>query len=317
MGGQPCAGAHALGVRMLLVFAPQVVFYGLAVVLGGVLSADERFAWPAVSPLLSSLVVVVGLPDSTATLAGPGVLPERLGRGAELVLSVGTTRGRGRARARPGAGGTADGTALAPTVRFPVGVAATVRVAALAGAATLAAQQLSSAVTIRLANSGTAVGTVVIVAVAQTVFLLPWAVLSLPVATTAFPRLAAAWDRGDTDRVPTAVRAGHCGWCWPRPPPEPCCSWPWPNRPASCCSAATPVRCARSRRRWSAWSIGLIGWSLVALLARTLYAAGRVRAAAAAQVAGQLASSPPIWCSARSSARCTAGSSSAWATPSG
>ena len=141
--------------------------------------------------------------------------------------------------------------------------------------------------TIRLANSGTAVGTVVIVAVAQTVFLLPWAVLSLPVATTAFPRLAAAWDRGDTDefrrrsgqglRVVLAAAAGGT---------------------VLLVAVAEPAGIvllsghAGSLRAFAptlvAWSIGLIGWSLVALLARTLYAAGRVRTAAAAQVAGQL-----------------------------
>ena len=112
MGGQPCPGAHSLGVRMLLVFAPQVLFYGLAVVLGGVLSADERFAWPAVSPLLSSLVVVVGLPD----LRPPG----RAGRAARAAGPrgrAGAERGhdarRGRARAGAGASGAADGAALA------------------------------------------------------------------------------------------------------------------------------------------------------------------------------------------------------------
>ncbi len=59
LGGQQCAGSLALGARMLVVFAPQVVFYGLGVVLGGVLQSAERFTWPALAPLLSSLVVIV------------------------------------------------------------------------------------------------------------------------------------------------------------------------------------------------------------------------------------------------------------------
>jgi putative peptidoglycan lipid II flippase len=286
MGTQPCPGAHALGVRMLLVFAPQVLFYGLAVVLGGVLSADERFTWPAVSPLLSSLVVVVAY-LTYGHLAGPDVLPERLGRGAELVLSVGTTLGVVVLGLALVPAALRMGLRWRPAVRFPVGVAATVRVAALAGAATLTAQQLSSAVTIRLANSGTAVGTVVIVAVAQTVFLLPWAVLSLPVATTAFPRLAAAWDRGDTDefrrrsgqgmRVVLAAAAG--GTVLLVAVAEPAGIVLLSGNGGSLRAFAPTL---------VAWSIGLIGWSLVALLARTLYAAGRVRTAAAAQVAGQL-----------------------------
>ncbi|MCW2620278.1 MAG: virulence factor family protein, partial [Modestobacter sp.] len=46
-----------LAARFLLVFAPQVVLYGIAVVLTGVLQAHRRFAGPALAPLLSSLVV--------------------------------------------------------------------------------------------------------------------------------------------------------------------------------------------------------------------------------------------------------------------
>src|SRR4051812_29491559 len=46
-----------LAARFLLVFAPQVVLYGIGIVLAGVLQAHRRFAGPALAPLLSSLVV--------------------------------------------------------------------------------------------------------------------------------------------------------------------------------------------------------------------------------------------------------------------
>ena len=46
-----------LAARFLLVFAPQVVLYGIGIVLTGVLQAYRRFAGPAIAPLLSSLVV--------------------------------------------------------------------------------------------------------------------------------------------------------------------------------------------------------------------------------------------------------------------
>ena len=45
---------------MLLVFAPQVVLYGIGIVLAGILQAQYRFVWPAAAPLLSS-VIVIGL----------------------------------------------------------------------------------------------------------------------------------------------------------------------------------------------------------------------------------------------------------------
>src|SRR5690606_4913954 len=47
----------ALGGRMLRIFAPQLPLYGVGIVLAGVLQAHQRFAWPVLAPLLSSLTV--------------------------------------------------------------------------------------------------------------------------------------------------------------------------------------------------------------------------------------------------------------------
>ena len=58
---------------MLVVFAPQVVFYGLGVVLGGALQAAERFTWPALAPLLSSATVIAAYLIYGA-LAAPGTI---------------------------------------------------------------------------------------------------------------------------------------------------------------------------------------------------------------------------------------------------
>ena len=44
--------------HMLAVFAPQILLYGLAVVLYGILQAHRRFAAPALAPVISSLVVI-------------------------------------------------------------------------------------------------------------------------------------------------------------------------------------------------------------------------------------------------------------------
>jgi putative peptidoglycan lipid II flippase len=160
-------------------------------------------------------------------------------------------------------------------------------VAAIAGAATLASMQISTAVMIRLANEDTPTGTLVVLVLAQTVYLLPWAVLSFPIATASFPRLAAAWDADQhdeyRDRLATATRiviavsaAGA----------------------ALLVAAAVPARVvllakdAHSADQFApavyAFALGLVGWSLVAVLARALYAATATAASAAAQVSGQL-----------------------------
>ena len=77
--------------HMLAVFAPQVILYGLSVVLYGLLQAYRRFTGPTLGPAISSLVVIA------ACLAfvplSQGLPLARLPLPAELVLSVGTTLG--------------------------------------------------------------------------------------------------------------------------------------------------------------------------------------------------------------------------------
>ncbi len=161
--GSAHATVAAVAARMLVVFAPQIVLYGLAVVLYGILQAHHRFSAPAFAPLLSSLVV------SAAYLAflqlGNGYQNRLSGlpRAAELTLSVGTT----------------------------AGVAARVRGLAAAGIATLAAQDAALVAVIVLANARGGTGALVLYNYGWQMFFLPYAVLAVPVATTAFPLLSA------------------------------------------------------------------------------------------------------------------------------
>ena len=190
--GCPRGELVSSGTRMLIVFAPQVLLYGLAVVLYGILQARRRFAAPALAPLLSSLVVV-GAYAVFGVLGGAYVnrldaLPAR----AEFLLSGGTTLGvlalvltavipawRLRAGVRP-------------TLRFPPGVGSRVRRLAIAGVVTLVAQDASVAVVIVLANRYGGSGALVIYGFAWAVFALPYAVLAISVATSACPELSAS-----------------------------------------------------------------------------------------------------------------------------
>ena len=129
-----------------------MVLYGIGIVLAGVLQAHRRFAGPALAPLLSSVVVAVAY----LVFAGIGGSPdiEDLSRPAELVLGVGTTLGvvvLSLSLLVPMRGLRLD---LRPALRFPVGAAPRVRRLALAGVLTLAGQQAVAAVAIRLANDG-------------------------------------------------------------------------------------------------------------------------------------------------------------------
>ncbi|WP_456887623.1 murein biosynthesis integral membrane protein MurJ [Geodermatophilus sp. SYSU D00700] len=184
----------ALAARFLLVFAPQVVLYGLGIVLTGILQAHRRFAAPALAPLLSS-VVVAGAYALFALIGGARSVAD-LTTPAELVLGVGTTLGVAALtlplllplrRLRLG---------LRPSLRFPVGVAPRVRRLAVAGVLTLAGQQLVAAVAIRLASDGPD-GTQVVYTAGLTLFLVPWAAVAVPLATSAYPLLAERAGTGD------------------------------------------------------------------------------------------------------------------------
>ncbi|KQS54804.1 virulence factor MviN [Geodermatophilus sp. Leaf369] len=185
-----------LAARFLVVFAPQVVLYGLAVVLTGVLQAHRRFAGPALAPLLSS-VVVAGAYLTFAGIGGGRDVAD-LSRPAELVLGVGTTLGVVALAACLLLPLRGLRLGLRPRLRFPVGAAPRVRRLALAGVLTLAGQQLVAVVAIRLANDAAVPdGTQVVYFAGMTLFLLPWAALAVPLATSAFPGMSERAAQGD------------------------------------------------------------------------------------------------------------------------
>jgi len=84
------------------------------------------------------------------------------------------------------------GVRLRPTLRFPDGVTARARVLAGAGLVALVAQQLAVVATLWLAHNSSSSGTIVVYQYVQAVYLLPYAVLAVPIATSAFPALAHA-----------------------------------------------------------------------------------------------------------------------------
>jgi putative peptidoglycan lipid II flippase len=286
IGPEAAAGTQGEFGRLLLrVFAPQLVLYGVGVVLTGVLQAHRRFAGPALAPLLSSITVV-----ATYLLYGwlqPGT-PAQATTSAQLVLAVGTTLGvvvLSLSLLMPLRG---TGVRIRPSLSFPPGAVGRARRLIGSGVAALIGQQLTQLVALLLAKRWEAPeGSVVAFTMAQTVFLLPWAVLAVPLATSAYPRLAAAWERGDaasyrrTLRTTTqgvlaltgfAVAALIAG------------AWP-------VATLVTTLGDGSGSRRAVALGIalfapGLLGFGLFALLSRALYATGKTGAAARAVLAG-------------------------------
>jgi putative peptidoglycan lipid II flippase len=198
LDGAAGADATASGTRLLRLFAPQVLLYGVAIATAGLLQAHRRFLAPALAPLLSSVVVIGAYLAYAAT--GPVDDPAALSDGQELVLGLGTTLGVAALAATSLVALRGTGLRLRWTLSFPPGVAERARALAASGVAGLVAQQVSLLVALRLATGGEP-GDAIVFSLALTVFLVPWSVLALPVATSAYPRM------GGTDHAAVVAEA--------------------------------------------------------------------------------------------------------------
>lgn len=276
--------------RFLVLFLPQIPLYGVAVVLSATLQADRRFLSPALAPLLSSLVVVstylaFGMLDPAA--AG-GNLADLSG-GSQLFLGLGTTAGVAVLAAGLIPAVRRSGLPMRPTLRFPVGVAGRARRLAAAGVATLAAQNAATIGVVLLTNHAhAAVGSLTVYTFSWAVYVLPYAVLAVPIATTAFTDLSARHDGGDVAGYRAGVAATS------RAVLIAAClgtallaatAWPLSYLFISAPSGARPSMMAYGVL---AFALGIPGYSAIAHLGRVLYAGGRGRAAAGATVVGWL-----------------------------
>ena len=276
-----------VGTRMLEIFAPQIPLYGIGIVLSGLLQAHRRFAWPVLAPLMSSVVVIAtyvtyGLAEpSTSTLAGVSV-------GGQLILAIGTTLGvlalslslvipvrRLRLPWRP-------------TLRFDERARHSVRGLAAVGVVTVVAQQLTLALATRLANSDTPPATIYVFTLTQTIYLVPWSVLALPVATSVFPALATAYaardesayrrtSAGATRSVALLSALGAAALI--------AAAAPIARLFATTASSTRPDPSALTAAI-IAFAPGLLGYGLYALHSRALFARGENRFAAVATLVG-------------------------------
>ena len=284
-------GTVDLGAQMLVLFAPQVVLYGVGIVLAGVLQAHHRFLAAALAPLLSSLVVIGSYLAYAALANGrnqPDIVPER----AVLVLAGGTTLGVVVLSLPLFVPAWRAGVRLRPTLRFPEGTARRAGSLAAAGVLALAAQQAAVFATLWVTHHrADDPGTVNVYAYVQAVYLLPYAVLAVPIATSAFPALArgvAADSPGEQGTLARALQgivvtsgagvavlmavAGPVG-----------AFFTALDRGAG---AGGNAALAAVPDAVQAYAPGLVGFGAAALLTRALYVRGRPVIAALAVAAG-------------------------------
>jgi putative peptidoglycan lipid II flippase len=203
------AQEERLGSFLLLLFLPQIWLYGLGLVATGVLQAHHRFVGPALAPLVSS-VVVTGSYLLYARVEGTrGQHLGELTTAGRLILGLGTTAGVVALTAAVLIPAWRLGLRWRPVLRIPAeGRRLTQR---LLGSALLAVAMEQVLLALVLVVGNAVEGGVVAYMLAFSLLELPWAILAVPIAISAFPGLAAAAARDDMDgfrrQAATATRS--------------------------------------------------------------------------------------------------------------
>jgi putative peptidoglycan lipid II flippase len=188
------------GTFLLRWFLPQIVFYGLGAVAGGLLQADRRFAPPMFAPVVNNVAVIVTMLVFIAWRDGAAPTIETVTTPQLLLLGIGTTLGV--------VGMTA---ALWPALRstgfrwrLRVDWAhETVRRLVRLGrwvVLYVAANQIVLMVVIAL-NHRIGEGVYTAYAYAFIFFSLPHAIVSVSIVTAILTGMAERWSRGERDGV--------------------------------------------------------------------------------------------------------------------
>ena len=270
-----CARSQMVGATsgMLEVFAPQVVLYGLSVVIFGMLQAYRRFTGPALAPIVASLVMIASYVIFVPLDGGAPL--SRAPQAALLVLSVGATLNVAvlvlvglvplrRLRLR-----------LRPTLRFPRGQVGRLGGMALVGVLEFIASDVAAVVVIVLANGHGDTGALVVLNYASLVFNSVSAVLTLSVTTSAFPVMSAsdgdAFDRTCAGSTRAVLLMSWLG-------------------VAVIAAVAVPAahilvhggQVTELIEAFAAMAPGIVGVAVITNLSRVLFVLGRLRAAALA-----------------------------------
>ena len=216
--GVGCAGSAETLAALLVMFVPQIWLYGLAVVSAGVLQAHHQFLLAAAAPLLSSLVVL-GAYLGFAVVAPPTPPGSTVTTETALaVLGWGTTAGVAVLALTTAVPLARLGLRLRPRLRFAPGDRDVVLRIAAAGIAGLVLQQLATLLITWVARDSGDVGGLTRFGYANSLYLLPYAVLAAPLLQLMFPRLTTAAEEGSdhvvgvlSDLAPMVVILGWLG----------------------------------------------------------------------------------------------------------
>ena len=272
-----------LMVPMVLVFVPQLVCYGLAAIVSAALNARGRFVAAALAPAVNNLIVIAACLVFRAMRDGqPADLD--LTSGQFVVLAGGTTLGVVAYALTPAIVLRSDGVRWWP--RWRPGHPAVAAMRASFGWATLSVIGTLAPTAVALALGNGAPGGVAVFVYTFAFFVLPHALVAVPVATTLAPRVADLWQVGDHDRLRQSVDGamrlmvpllvlGGAGMV----------ALAWPVAIAAAFGQTASQGIAPIAHALAVFGPGLLGYGVSFVMTRVLFAIGDVRRAALLMIA--------------------------------
>jgi putative peptidoglycan lipid II flippase len=205
--GDVAADQRAVATFLLVLFAPQVLLYGVITMATALANVRRRFAAPMFAPILNNLVVIGVLLAAPHVAESLSVAAVRDDTATLLLLGLGTTAGVAvqafvQVLALRGAG-------VRLRWRWAPRDAAVRTVVRLSGwtFGFAVANQVALYVVLVLANQGDG-GDVTAYQAAQLFFLLPHGVFSVSIMTALLPDLAERWSRGEVAEFRRGVVLG-------------------------------------------------------------------------------------------------------------
>lgn len=271
-------------VPMVLVFVPQLVCYGLAAVTSAALNARGKFVAAALAPAVNN-VIVIGACLAFRASRGGAVADLDLTPRQFAIIAGGTTLGVVAYALTPAIVLRLDGVHWRP--RWHPQHVAVRSMRRSFGWATLSivGTLVPTAVALVLGNG--APGGVAVFVYAFAFYVLPHALVAVPIATTLAPRVADRWQEDDVDSARSSIDAsmrivvpmlvlGGAGMV----------ALAWPVARVAAFGQTASQGLAPIAHTLAVFGPGLVGYGVAFVMGRVLFAIGDVRVAALSMIAG-------------------------------
>ena len=265
---------------MLVSFAPQILLYGISVVLYGLLQSYRKFGATSLAPVLGNVVTITAYLVFASLDHGAALARTPLA--ANLVLSIGTTLNIGMMVLVTVPATWRLHLRWRPTLRFPPGVVGRASGLALVGLLEFLAADILSVITIDLANGHGTTGALVLFSYGNQVFTAIASVLPIAIVTSAFPVLSAT-EGDEFDRTSAGSTRAVSLMSWLGTAAMIAVMLPAAHVLAHQRDQVQPLAMA-----FLLFAPGIAGMAIVTNLSRVLFALGKLKVAGMALVAQQL-----------------------------